>query len=389
MRRKGKMDANLKEVSRSISQRVQNLLWGCAAGRCQFKGCNKPVWKSGVTQEIVNIAEKAHIYAFSSNGPRGNSKISSSQLNEFSNLLLVCHDCHKTIDQGDGANYSVELLRKWKLDHENRVETVTGINPNHCSHVLLFGANIGDVQSVLQFEHASNALFPRKFPAETRAIELQTRSSELKDSEKDFWRTEDANLSMRFRRRVGERICDGEIQHLSVFGLAPMPLLIRLGTLLTDIPEVDVFQYHRHPKGWNWPSDTENTRFIVKRPDNSDKPPVLVVSLSATVPEHRVISTLGKNVSIWELSVSNPDQECIRSQQDLAAFSSTARRVLNEIQANHSEHRELAIFPAAPVSTMVELGRVRQPKAAQNWKLFDYQASKAGFIHAMDITTDS
>ena len=64
------------EVTRSVPLGVRCLLWGRAAGRCEFAGCNKVLWKSSVTQERVNIAQKAHIYSFSDDGPRGNSGIS-------------------------------------------------------------------------------------------------------------------------------------------------------------------------------------------------------------------------------------------------------------------------------------------------------------------------
>ena len=58
--------------SNPIHQReVERELWARAAGRCQFDGCNRPLFKSPVTQEQVNISEKAHIYSFSENGPRG------------------------------------------------------------------------------------------------------------------------------------------------------------------------------------------------------------------------------------------------------------------------------------------------------------------------------
>ena len=53
-----------KDVTRHISLPVQRMLWGKAAGRCEFAGCNQPLWKSPVTQEQVNIAENAHIYSF-------------------------------------------------------------------------------------------------------------------------------------------------------------------------------------------------------------------------------------------------------------------------------------------------------------------------------------
>lgn len=61
----------VQEVTRYIKQKVECELWARAAGRCQFNGCNRIVYKSHVTQESVNIAEKAHIYSFSESGSRG------------------------------------------------------------------------------------------------------------------------------------------------------------------------------------------------------------------------------------------------------------------------------------------------------------------------------
>lgn len=76
-------------------------LWARAAGRCQFNNCNCPLYKSPVTQEQGNISEIAHIWSFSKDGPRGQGKLSSSPigLNKIENLMLLCHDCHKTIDR--------------------------------------------------------------------------------------------------------------------------------------------------------------------------------------------------------------------------------------------------------------------------------------------------
>src|SRR2546430_10127164 len=88
-----------QEVTRYIRHAIQCLLWGKAAGRCEFAGCNKPLWKSSVTQEQVNIAQKAHIYSFSDDGPRGNKEILSQHLNQLGNLMLICHECHVKIDK--------------------------------------------------------------------------------------------------------------------------------------------------------------------------------------------------------------------------------------------------------------------------------------------------
>src|ERR1043165_1288642 len=97
--------------SRDISRTVESMLWGSAAGRCQFDGCNRPLSKSPVTQERVNLGEKAHIYSFSVNGPRGNRGVDAKQLNALENLILVCDICHKTIDKNwSSGRYSVAQL---------------------------------------------------------------------------------------------------------------------------------------------------------------------------------------------------------------------------------------------------------------------------------------
>src|SRR4029077_3315886 len=144
------------------------------------------------TQERVNISEKAHIYSFSAKGPRGRGPFArnSSGLNEVENLMLVCHDCHKTIDQDkDGQRYSGDLLKKWKAAHEARIAIVTGILPSKKSHVVLFGAKIGEEKSPLQFEEAGEAMFPNRFPAEERAVTL-SMVSEHEDNSDKYWSAE-------------------------------------------------------------------------------------------------------------------------------------------------------------------------------------------------------
>jgi len=231
------------EVTRSITGPTQSLLWGRAAGRCEFSGCNRLLGQSVVTQEQVNVAEKAHIYAFSADGPRGNDGVSAEMLNSVDNLMLVCHDCHRTIDQRrDGGRYSVDRLQKMKHDHEQRVEIATGIDVDRRSHVLLFGTNVGEHSSPLKFGDAAEAMFPDRYPAERRAVVLGTHNNPLGERDAAFWTTESESLRRFFNLRVRERLAIGEIGHLSVFAFAPQPLLVLLGTLLGDIVQADIYQ---------------------------------------------------------------------------------------------------------------------------------------------------
>ena len=238
--------------SRSIKRSVELILWGRAAGRCEFDGCNKPLWKSSVTQEPVNIAEKAHVYAFSPGGPRGHQGLSDKELNTVGNLMLVCGECHVKIDH-DPTKYTAASLLGMKTRHERRIEIVTGIHPSRRSHVLLYGANIGEHSSPLVHHETASAMFPNRYPAEATPISLGTVDSSSHDRNDEYWGHEAAHLRTRFDQRVRERVARGDIDHLSVFALAPQPLLVLLGTLLGDIIPADVYQRHREPPTWAWP----------------------------------------------------------------------------------------------------------------------------------------
>jgi hypothetical protein len=190
-------------------------------------------------------------------------------------------------------------------------------------------------------------------------------------------------LERKFGRTVQDRLASREIEHLSIFALAPMPLLIKLGTLLTDIRDIDVYQFHREPKGWSWPEDEEAIEIQVEQPSNTDGPPALVIALSATVTEDRIHRVMGDDISIWRVTIPSPTQECIRSCYDLATFCKIVRPLLNKIKAAHGHDATLSIFPSAPVSTMLELGRMRQPKADMNWLVYDEY--RGGFNEAVRI----
>jgi len=377
----------VKDISRSISIATQNLLWGRSAGRCEFAGCNKPLWKSSVTQEGVNIGQKAHIYSFSDCGPRGNDGISSQELNSTENLILVCHECHQKIDSAkDGERYPVSLVRQMKREHERRIELVTGIDPTKKSHVLLYGAKIGEYGAPLSFANAASAMFPDRYPASDDAISLGLQNSAASERDQSFWLTEKDNLEKQFSRRVRERISDGEIQHLSVFSLAPQPLLIHLGTLLGDIIPCNVYQLHREPQTWSWPDEEHVPGLIVKVPSSKTGKPALVLSLSATIDPTRVTSVLGCDSSIWTITVQTPHNDLIKSPEQLCQLRIALRRVFDRIKLAHGQHEMLHIFPAAPVSACVEFGRVRMPKADMPWMIYDQVNGLGGFVNALSIS---
>ena len=375
------------DVTRHISPSVACELWARAAGRCEFGDCNRLLYKSPVTEERVNISEKAHIYSFSPHGPRGRGPYSKNTagLNDVHNLLLVCHDCHKTIDQDKtGLQYSADLLKKWKTAHEARIALVTRILPKRKSHVTLFGANIGSERSPLQFDECAEAMFPSRFPAHERPVVL-SMVCEHDDSSKEYWKTEAENLRAAFERYITPLINEASPCHFPLFGLAPQPLLILLGSLFTDKIPVDVYQLHREPRTWSWQSYPNGFEFRVTAPQNLSGEPALIIAVSAKINHDRASKITGPNVSIWELTTDTPHNDILKSEGQLAMFRQAARNVMLEIASAHGQNTPLKIFPAMPMACAIELGRIRMPKAEMPWLIFDQNATMGKFIEALSI----
>ena len=368
-----------KIKSRNITRTVERELWARAGGRCEFDGCNLLLYLSPMTSEHQNIAEKAHIYSFSDKGPRGWGPFRArpEELNHPRNLMLLCNHCHGLVDK-NMEKYSAELLIRWKEAHEYRVYTVTGISPKKASQVVLYGANIGDENSSLQPEVAKQSIFPDRYPADERVIQL-SMSWEGRDEQSNYWATEEDNLKKNFEQLLRPRIKGGV--HFSVFALAPMPLLIRLGSLLTDKVATATYQFIREPEPtWAWDDDSPEVDFVINSPKKIAGLPALIISLSAKIDHDRVRAVLGVEASIWELTVSEPHNDFLRAKHHLSSFRAAAREVIAAILAAHGNSNPLAVFPAMPVSAAVEFGRIRMPKADMPWDIYDQNAKHKPFI---------
>ncbi len=375
------------KLTRSIARPVERELWGRAAGRCEFSGCNRVLYKSPVTQEQVNIAQMAHVYSFSPGGPRGHGPHvgKTAGLNGVENLILVCYDCHQKIDRDKkGERYSAELLKIWKNAHETRIEIAAGTAPNKRSHVVLYGSRIGEENSPLRKTEAFGAMFPNWNPAGELPIQL-SMDSELDDSSKGFWDAQGAHARKAFNRHVRPLIDEAQPNHFSIFGLASQPLLIQLGALFTDKVPAVVYQLHREPATWAWQPDPGDFEFRVNEPANKSGVPVVVFSLSAKIDLDRVRAVLGAGISIWEVTIDQPHNDFLRSEKQLETFRQVVRKLMVGIKAAHPAAANIKVFPAMPVSCAVELGRVRMPKADPRLVIYDQNNKHQKFIETLTI----
>lgn len=373
----------------SIPETVKIRLWGKAAGRCQFSGCNKPMYYDSLTKAEFNSAYLAHIYAVSIGGNRYDPCLSPKLVKDISNLMLMCDEHHRLID--DKANekfYSAPILLEMKSAHEKRIELITNIGSGHESHIILFGAKIGTHEVPLSYQIAASTMLPHKYASSTSAIELGIKNCVFEDHTVEYWNFQEKQLKEMFYRQVVPLKGAHPVQHFSVFALAPMPLLVKLGTLLSDIYEADIYQKHREPNSWRWQEDASQHRITFKKPKYTIGIPALKISLSGTITNDRIERAMGTVPSLYEINIPVPSNDFLKSKALLAQFRVTMRTALDQMKAKHGQDQVLHVFPAMPISAAIEMGRVWMPKADMKMLIYDQNQRVNNFFPTLTIKQD-
>jgi len=372
-----------------IKDTTKYILWGKAGGRCEYDGCNRPLYYDDLTKCEFNSAYIAHIIADSPKGPRGDAVLSEKLKDDLNNLMLLCDVHHRLIDKTDVDGHPIERLVKMKQQHEERIEIQTAIGIDQRSHVLFYGGNIGKHESQLTKSGCYPALLPLYYPAQKNPIELGLKNSSFQDSTDQYWNIEEENLISLFRDKVKPLKGNQDVNHFSVFALAPIPLLIKFGTLLSDMYPAEIYQKHREPATWNWQSNSEVDDFIFSGPVNITNFPVLKFALSADIADERIHKVMGSDCSIWTITIKNPNNDFLKTRELLSKFRRIVRNALNKIKTSHGENIPLHIFPAMPVSAAVEFGRVWMPKADLPLIIYDQNTSRDGFRKALEIKKEA
>lgn len=373
----------------AIPDKTKLRLWILAGGRCQYEGCNEPLWRDELTLAQMNAAYIAHIIDVNPKTHRYDPVLSPKLASDISNLMLLCDKHHRLIDHEEEQTHTVDRLMKMKARHETRIELLTSLSEDKKTHVLLYGANVGEQAAPLSWNRAVQAIIPSRYPAESRAIELGLRNSGFEDDSTDFWAIERQNLRHKLLTTLRPRIVSGDVQHLSIFALAPQPLLIELGRLLSDIPAADVYQLHREPPDWKWQESPDSLEFFLEEPIDTYSTVALNLSLSANIDNSRIYQVFpDRELSIWRMSIAVPNNDFMKSRVQLRVFRQQFRRLLDRIKFRHGQNALLNVFPAVPVSVAIEIGRVWMPKADLPLCIYDENRKLGGFSKAFSFEED-
>ena len=228
-------------TKKRVSVQTQLKLWIRTGGRCSFRGCNKNLQRDGLTLQETNLANIAHIVAASLDGPRGNDLMPLKERAEIQNLMLVCRDHHKLIDSNETRDrYPKKLLLEMKNEHEARIGYLTSLVNNKKSFLVKCKANIlGEIIQVSEHDiHA--AIFPDYFPMKGYGIEIDLVKTLGMDSI-EYYDVKKQEINLLVNKYLEPHVMAGDIDHISLFALGPMPLLAYLGSVIPNKIETRFF----------------------------------------------------------------------------------------------------------------------------------------------------
>lgn len=358
-----------------------HMLCAHAAGRCQFKGCNKYLFSDEITLEDFNNSNVAHIVASSPDGPRGDILRSHQLSQSLDNLMLMCLDHHKLVDTYP-EKYTEEVLLEMKRKHEQAVFEQCSSMYAEPSEVLMVSSPIkGRVPVGITFKQAAAAITPAKRVASSHGMSLSVNvASDYKSQ--SFWDEADKQLTTKYRYLVQSALSVSPNQHFSVFPIAPIPLIVKLGYLMGDKVPADIFQKTRTPDTWQWQAaEITNSFTIVKETLGCGNRIALALSLTADIAIKRITDVSSFDV-IYFIKASRFGVDCINSIADLSAFWHAYQDVCDEIKNTYTSTNEIAVFPAIPVSAAFEVGRRYMPSVYPALTIYD---NDDGFFKTLTI----
>lgn len=99
-----------------ISDKNRKILWGRSGNRCAICKKELVVDSTDRDNEAV-VGDECHIISSQQNGPRHDHSFPQDNLDSYENLILLCRNDHKMVDDQE-ATFTTDILRQMKSNHE-------------------------------------------------------------------------------------------------------------------------------------------------------------------------------------------------------------------------------------------------------------------------------
>ncbi len=374
-----------KPRGRQVPAKTRLFLFTQAGGRCEFDGCNRYLLEHPLTRTVGVFAQMAHIFAFSDRGPRAVPSGSTAEKHALANLILLCPECHKLVDD-DPETYSASVLRKHKKAHEDRIFILTDTKPDRQTVAFVLRARIADQSVAISRADMEAAVAPRYLGRDVVECNLTALRDQVGC---DYWQVSQDAIQRAAAGLYTGTFDGGPARHVSVFALAPIPLLVFLGTQLSSKVPTSMFQRHRDSEDWKWKTRGEAVSFQMRqlRKGTQTDRLALLLSLSGPIEATDLPAEIDARYTITEIAPASqrPSPNVLRLEATFHAFRTEFMATVRQLVARHQGLRAIDLFPAVPAPVATAVGRDLLPKRDPSLRVYDYNKRAGGFSLALEV----
>jgi len=252
--------------------------------------------------------------------------------------------------------------------------------------VVVVQSKIGGQTAAIPFNHILEAVSPL-YPIARPGVVIDL--TEIESDSTAFLAAASETIEQRLARVYEPRGEATQTGHLSVFALAPIPLLVFLGTKLSNKVPVDLFQRHRDTENWTWKTGGTQLEYEFRKQQGGriKENVALVISFSGTITLKELPAEIDDAFTVYELrpKAVTPNLTLLRSRSDLEAFRLAYQEALGIIIRDHGLIGALHLFPAVPAPVAVLCGRELLPKVHPALAVYDYNKQKGGFTLQLKV----
>ncbi len=253
---------------------------------------------------------------------------------------------------------SQELQLKTISDRLDEINLFLNLEKNKNVLIVTYSANMQGKQWTL------NRIVPSR-------VDLSIKNSPMQPESKEFWLYAQKSLVAEFNKRVLAFLEDGYA--VDLYALAPIPLLVLLGNLFANRPNINIFQLKKVPSSFEWEEDGEKLDIkVTQSPDGFlGEEVALLMSFSGQVNKKNVMDAIGKKIPLIEMSIKEPFDDFLRAKSQLNEFITEYRKVKSSLASKGI--KTIHLFAAIPIAFAIGIGQAYNPNYDPNLVTYDFR----------------
>ena len=384
---------------KNISTNTAETVWADAVGRCMYKGCGKNLSSIRLSNKSARVAYLAHIIASSPKGPRGDINTSHKLSDDPDNIMLMCDEHHRLIDRVDVLGHPTTRLQTMRKEHKKKVnKLLDSLSHPDALPITLLG-NLANAPTHVSDREVREAILQRSLcplPDIHNAIRRTQRDHR---NTSQFWEhllDEHKPDIEYFLNKYGGKSSDPDVQNADALAFFPLTLtsiMVLAGRIVGEARAIEVFQYDRQRKSWQWDNDKSSQPgdFFYFDSFGGNKSEEILLSIEITsfidktkLPEELSLKLLNNNIPWIRVKAREPNPFCIKRSDDLDQFTSVARKAIHYIQ-DTIRPAKIHLIVISPSSTVFRLGQLLQAGHHPEYVVYDRPDFKHPFRPALSI----